>query len=195
MARLISFGKRTRNYLPTMTTVPLPRRPPKDLSIASAALPSNNASLFHGLPAVTGMIKMEIVFILYVLFLHWQQHGYSPNNEYVGIFINKVLGLDSNLCREDLEDGQKMSSFPCTGKSPPWLFFSTLKCLLTKKQAEAQLWHQPSQSPALPIRTQGSISFLHGLQECVPGASWVIQGGFYFTRVGAWEWRGEKCGN
>lgn len=52
-----------------MTTGPLPRRPPKDLHAASAALPSDNASLFRGLPAVTGMIKMEIVFILYVLFL------------------------------------------------------------------------------------------------------------------------------
>lgn len=38
--------------------------------VASAALSSNNASLFPGLPAVTGMIKMEIVFISYVLFLH-----------------------------------------------------------------------------------------------------------------------------
>lgn len=78
---------------------------------------------------------------------------------------------------------------------PPWLFFSTLKFLLTKRQPGAQRWHQPSRSPALPERTQGSISFLHGLQECVPGASWVIQGGFYFTRVAAWGWRGKECGN
>lgn len=32
------------------------------------SLSSNNASLFHGLQAVTGMIKMEIVFIFSVLF-------------------------------------------------------------------------------------------------------------------------------
>ena len=71
MARLsLSVKKKKSNYLPNMTTVPLPRRPSKDLSAASTALPSNNASLFHGLPAVTGAIKMEIVFILYVLFLH-----------------------------------------------------------------------------------------------------------------------------
>lgn len=70
-----------------MTTVPLPRRPSKDLSAASTALPSNNASLFHGLPAVTGAIKMEIVFILHVLFLHWQQHGYSPNNQSMLAFL------------------------------------------------------------------------------------------------------------
>lgn len=50
-----------------MTTVLLPRTPPKDLSVVSAALPSDNACLFRGLPAVTGMIKMEIVFILYVV--------------------------------------------------------------------------------------------------------------------------------
>lgn len=104
----------------------------------------------------------------------------------VGIFINKALGFDSNLCREALEDGQKMSSFPCRGKRSPWLCFSTLKFLLTKRQPGAQLWHQPSQSPALSKRIQESISFLHGLQECVPGASWVIQGGFYFTRVEPW---------
>lgn len=85
-----------------------------------------------------------------------------------------------------------MSSFPCIGKRPPWLFFSTLKSLLTKRQPGAQPWHQPSRSPALSKRTQGSISFLHGLQECVPGASWVIQGGFYFTRVEAWGWRGRS---
>lgn len=105
-----------------------------------------------------------------------------------------MLGLDSNLCREDLEDGQKLSSFSCIEKKPPWLFFSTLKFLLTKRQPETQLWHQPSRSPALPRRTQGSISFLHGLQECVPGASWVIQGGFYFTRVEVWEWSRKECG-
>lgn len=87
MARLMSFSKRTCNYLPNMSTVSLRRRPPKDLSIASAALPSNNAALFHGLPAVTGMIKMEIVFMLYVLFLHWQQHGYSPNNQSMLAFL------------------------------------------------------------------------------------------------------------
>lgn len=87
MARLMSFSKSTYNCLPNRTTVPLPRRPPKDPSIASAALPANNTPLFHGLPAVTGMIKMEIVFILYVLFLHWQQHGYSPNNQSMLAFL------------------------------------------------------------------------------------------------------------
>lgn len=67
MTRPMSFSKRTYNCLPNMTTVLLPRRPPKDLSVASAALPSDNACLFHGLPAVTDRIKMEIVFILYVV--------------------------------------------------------------------------------------------------------------------------------
>ena len=70
MARLSLSVKKKSNYLPNMTTVPLPRRPSTGLSAASTALPSNNASLFHGLPAVTGAIKMEIVFILDVLFLH-----------------------------------------------------------------------------------------------------------------------------
>lgn len=66
----MSFSKRTCNYLPNMTTVPLPRRPPKDQSVSSTALSSDNASLFRGFPAVTGMMETEIVLILYVLFLH-----------------------------------------------------------------------------------------------------------------------------
>lgn len=113
---------------------------------------------------------------------------------YAGIFINKVLGFDSNLCKENLEDGQKMSSFPGIGKRLPWLFFSKVKFLFTKRQPGTQLWHQPSRSRALSERTQGIISSLHGLQECVPGASWVIQGGFYFTRVETQGWRGRSVG-
>lgn len=87
-----------------------------------------------------------------------------------------------------------MSSFPGIGKELPWLFFSTLKFLLTKRQPEAQQWHQPSPNSAHSERTQGSISFLHGLQECVSGAPWAIQGGFYFSSMEEWGRRGGSAG-
>lgn len=54
-------------------------------------------------------------------------------------FINKVLGFDSNLYKEVLEDGQNMPSFLCLGNGPAWRFFNTLKFPLTKRQPGEQL--------------------------------------------------------
>lgn len=97
---------------------------------------------------------MEIVFILYVLFLPltaaW---SFAKLSEYVGIFINKALGVDSNLCREALEDGQNMSSFPGRGKRSPWRFLSTLKFLFDQKAARSTAL--TSAQPKTPLSPKG----------------------------------------